>query len=201
VARPFTVKGGWAKGFTDEGFHMKSFSKWVIALGASVLLAGAASAANTLTTGTIKSVNADKREFVLTDSAGKDATFKLGDDAIINRGGTEGPGELRADDLVSVCHVKGGRTSTVHYVLVKEGDMKECKLVHGTFKSYNADRKEFTNTEMGGKEWTYPMGAATVRLNMRDSRIEDIKVGDDTLIIVCPVGDKMKLSALMVTRK
>src|SRR5437660_9019070 len=160
--------------------RMKCFSKVAIALSASVLFAGAASAANTLSTGTIKSVNADKREFVLTDSAGKNVTFKLDDEAIINRGGKEGPGDLRAEDIVSVCHVKGGQTATVHYVLVKEGDTKECKLVHGTFKNYNADRKEFTNTEMGGREKTYGMGVATVRLNMRDSRIEDIRVGDDT---------------------
>jgi hypothetical protein len=180
---------------------MMSFSKWVIALSVSVLFVGVASAANTLSTGTIKSVNTDKGEFVLTDKAGKDATFKLGDDAVINRGGREGANDLRVDDLVSVCHAKGGLTSTVHYVLVKEGDTKEWKLVQGTFKNYNADRKEFTNTEMGGKDKTYPMGAATVRLNMRDSRIEDIKVGDDTLVIVKPIGDKMSLSALMVLRK
>jgi hypothetical protein len=180
---------------------MMRFSKWVIALAASVLLVGVASAANTLSTGTIKSVNTDKGEFVLTDTAGKDATFKLGDNAVINRGGKEGPGDLRADDLVSICYAKGDLKSTVHYVLVKEGDTKEWKLVHGTFKNYNADRNEFINTEMGGKDKTYSMGTATVRLNMRDSRIEEIKVGDDTLVIVKPIGDKMSLSALMVTRK
>jgi len=180
---------------------MMKFSKWVIALAASVLVAGSASAANVLSTGTIKSVNADKREFVLTDGSGKDATFKLGVDAVINRGGREGTGELRADDLVSVCYAKGDLKSTVHYVLVTEGVAKEWKLVHGTFKNYNADRNEFINTEMGGKDKTYSMGAATVRLNMNHSRIEDIKIGDDTLVIVKPIGDKMSLSALMVSRK
>jgi hypothetical protein len=54
---------------------------------------------------------------------------------------------------------------------------------------------------MGGKDKTYSMGAATVRLNMNHSRIEDIKIGDDTLVIVKPIGDKMSLSALMVSRK
>jgi hypothetical protein len=180
---------------------MMRFSKWVIAVAASVLLAGVAAAANTLSTGTIKSVNADKREFVLTDTAGKDETFKLANDAVINRGGKEGPDDLRPDDLVSVCHAKGSLKSTVHYVLVKEGDTKEWKLVHGTFKNYDADRKEFTNTEMGGKDKTYSISTATVRLNMHKSRIEDIRVGDDTLVIVSPVGDKMKMTALMVTRK
>jgi hypothetical protein len=180
---------------------MMGFSKWVIASAACVLVAGTASAANILSSGTVKSVNADRREFVLTDSAGKDATFKLGTDVVINRGGKEGTDDLKTDDLVSVCHAKGGLKPTVHYVLVKEGDTKECKLMHGTFKNYNADRKEFTNTEMGGKDKTYAIGAATVRLNMRDSRFEDIKVGDDTLVIICSDGDKMTLNALMVTRK
>jgi hypothetical protein len=180
---------------------MMNFSKLVIALAASVLVAGTTSAANVLSTGTIKSVNTDKREFVMTDGSGKDATFKLGANAVINRGGKEGPDDLRADDLVSVSYAKGDLKASVHYVLVKEGDTKECKLMHGTFKNYNVDRKEFTNTEMGGKERTYSLGAASVRLNMNDSRIEDIKFGDDTLVIVKPIGDKMSLSALMVSRK
>jgi hypothetical protein len=180
---------------------MMNFSKWVITLTASVLVAGTASAANVLSTGTIKSINADKREFVMTDGSGKDATFKLGADAVINRGGKEGPNDLRAADLVSVCYAKGDLKSTVHYVLVKEGDTKESKLMHGKFKNYNVDRQEFTNTEMGGKERTYSMGKATVRINMHDGRIEDVKVGDDTLVIVKPIGDKMSLSALMVSRK
>ena len=58
--------------------------------------------------GKIKGVNANKKEFVLTDSAGKDGTIKLGDNVVINRGGKESQSDLNAGDAVNVCYDKGG---------------------------------------------------------------------------------------------
>jgi hypothetical protein len=167
---------------------MQSFSKWVIALVAGVSFAGTAAAANMLATGTVKSVNADKKEFVLTDTAGKDRTYKFGDDVVINRGGKESASDLKADDAVTVCHAKGVLTSTANYILVKGGASKGWQLGCGTFKSYDADRKAFTYTETDGKDWTYTMRDAKVRLNMHDGKMEDIKIGDDTLAIVVQPG-------------
>ena len=45
------------------------------------------------------------------------------------------------------------------------------------------------------------MGDAKVRLNMKKSEIEDVKIGDNTLAVIKAVGETMKLNALMVTRK
>src|SRR5579871_5746483 len=123
---------------------MLNVMKWVGVAAVIGVLAGSAAASDGLSAGKVKSVNADDKVFVLTDSAGKDFTIKLADDVVINRGGKESASDLKADDAVSVCYEKGLRTWTAHYILVKEGDTKDSQLVQGKFKNYDADKKEFT---------------------------------------------------------
>ncbi len=179
---------------------MKCLLKWIVVVAVVGLLAGSARAENSLTAGKVKSVNADNKEFVLTDNTGKDFTIKLADDVVINRGGAEGATGLKTDDSVHICYEKGVQALTAHYILVKEGDTKDCQLVDGTFKSYDADRKEFTFTDAQGKDWTHPMGDARVRMNMQDSKIENVKNGDHTLAVVEQVGDKRTVKAVMIHR-
>jgi hypothetical protein len=164
-------------------------------------MAAPAMAADALAAGKIKSINADKKDFVLTDSAGKDHTFKLGDKLVVNRAGKETKSDLNAGDAVNVCFDKGVLTWTAHYILVQEGDSKNLGLAHGTFKSYDAPKKEFSFTDETGKDWTYAMGNAKVRLNNADSKVEDMKIGDKILAIVETIGDKATLKSLMVERK
>jgi hypothetical protein len=45
------------------------------------------------------------------------------------------------------------------------------------------------------------MGDAKVRLNKEDGKVEDIKIGDKTLIILEKSGDKTTLKSVMVERK
>ena len=67
---------------------MKSLSKWVSAAAAVVLLAGTSAAGDAVYAGKVKTINADKKEVVLT-ADGKDTTFKLADNVVVNRGGKE----------------------------------------------------------------------------------------------------------------
>jgi Cu/Ag efflux protein CusF len=180
---------------------MKSFMKCVGAMAAMVLVSGAALAADTIGAGKVKSVDADKKEFVLSDSGGKEWTIKFADDVVINRGGKESATDLKVDDAVSVCYANGTLTRTAHYILVKEGDTKDYQLVRGSFKNFDADKKEFTFTDAKGKDWTHPMAEAKVRLNMQDSKIEDVKIGDNVLAIVEQIGDKTTLKCVMASRK
>lgn len=180
---------------------MKSLSMWVSALAATVLLAASAAAADAISAGKVKSINSDKKEFVLTDAAGKDSTFKLGDNVIINRGGKESKSDLNAEDTVNVCYDKGILTWTAHYILVQEGTSKNCELIRGTVKSYDADKKQLTFTDQQGTDMIFPTGDAKVRLNKEASRVEDVKIGDGLLAIVEKTGDKSTLKALMFERK
>jgi len=196
-----TGRSNWMIGFSKRSCNMKSLSKWISGLVAIVVLAGTATAANDLIAGKVKSVNADKKEFVLTDGANKDHTLKLGDEVVINRGGKEGSSDLKADDAVSICYHKGTLAWTAHYILVKEGDTKDYQLMNGSFKSYDADQKTFTYTDVDGKDWTYAMNGAKVRLNMQASKIEDLKIGDSALVVVQETGDKRVLKDLIISRK
>jgi len=187
-------------GFFIRSYSMKSFSKWVSGFVAIVLITGTA-AANDLIAGKVKSVNAEKKEFVLTDGANKDHTLKFDDEVVINRGGKESTTDLKADDLVSICYHKGTLVWTAHYILVKEGDTKDYQLMQGSFKNFDADKKTFTYTDGDGKDWTYAMNGTKVRLNMKASKIEDLKIGDSTLAVVEQIGEQRTLKDLIATRK
>jgi hypothetical protein len=201
-ARPFNVKGKRAKRFELGSYSMKNFSKWFSGLAVIVLLAGPAVAADAISAGKVKEVNAGKKEFVLTDSAGKDWTIKLSDTVIINRGGKESKSDLNAGDQVNVCYNKGFVHWTAHYILVQEGDTKDCLLVHGSVKNCDVDKKEVTFTDTDrAKDWTFSMGHAKVRRNGGDSKIGDIKIGDKVLAIVERVGEGTTLKCLMIERE
>jgi hypothetical protein len=179
---------------------MKCFSKWVWALVVTALLAGTTMAAEAVATGKVKSINADKKEFVLTDPAGKDFTLKLGDAVVINRGGKETTSDLKAGDAVSVLYDKGVLTWTAEYILVQDGTNQNCELVHGTIKSYDPSKKQLALAGHS-KEWTFAMGDAKVRLNMQEGKADDVKIGDNAVAIVETIGDKATLKSLMVERK
>lgn len=180
---------------------MMYLSKWTSTLAVLGLLAGTASSADTISAGRVKAINSDKQEFILTDAAGKDWTLKLSDDVVINRGGKESKSDLKATDQVNVCYDKGLLTWTARYILVQEGDSKNCELRRGTIKSYDVGKKQLSFTDGQGTVLLFTMGDAKVRLNKEDSKVEDIKIGDHALAIVERTWDKEILKCLMVQRK
>jgi hypothetical protein len=178
---------------------MMRFSKWFSAIMAVALLANPAPAIDAIAPGIVKSINADKKEFVLDDSGiGKPVTIKLGKDVIINRDGKESSSDLKVGDTINVCHDNGTLTWTAHYILIQEGSNKECVLIHGTIKT--ADTKELVFTDRG-KNLTFAMGDAKVFLNKEAGKIGDVKIGDQGIAIVEKIGDKSTLKALMIHRK
>jgi hypothetical protein len=180
---------------------MHSFTRVLAVLVTSAVFAGPAIAAEAIAAGKIKSVSSDKKEFVLTDTAGKDWTFKLGDNMVINRGGQETQNELNAGDPVNVCYDKGVLHWTANYILVQEGDTKTATLVHGTVKNYDPDKKQVTFTDSADRDHTYSVDNAKVKLNKLDSRIADVKIGDNALAIVEAAQEGSAVKSLMIDRK
>ena len=180
---------------------MNSFSKCASAMVAIVLLAGMTLAADTISSGKVKAVHSDKKEFVLAAAGGKDRTIKLGNNVVINRDGKETKGELNENDTVNVWYDKGTFTSTAHYILVQEGNSKNWKLMQGTFKGYDPGKKLLSFTDVGGTDLTFGWGDGKVRLNKKLAKVENIKIGDKMLIIVETNRDTMTLKAVMVERK
>ena len=127
--------------------------------------------------------------------------IKLAHDVVINRGGKETQGDLNENDTVHVCYDKGTFTWTAHYILVQEGNSKNWKLMHGTFKGYDPGKKLLSFTDVSGTALTFGWGDGNVRLNKKVAKVENIKVGDTTLIIVETNRDTMTLKAVIVERK
>ena len=178
---------------------MMSLTKWLSATLAIAVLASTA-AADTVASGKVKSINADNKTVVVTDSAGKDATFKLGDNLVVNREGKESKSDLKAGDAINVCYDKGVFTWTAHYILVQEGTFKNSELIRGNVKGYDADKKELTFTNEAKKDSTYSLGKALVRLNMEDTTMDNVKIGDHALLIVDVVEGKSTLQSVMIDR-
>jgi Cu/Ag efflux protein CusF len=186
--------------FPDKEFMMMFATKFLSATLAIALLASTVGAVDTVAKGKVKSVNADAQTFVLTDSADKDLTFKLGADVIVNRAGKESKSDLKSGDAINICFEKGAASSTAHYILVQEGTSKNSQLIGGSVKGYDAAKKELTFTNEVKKDSTYPIGKAVVRLNMEDATIENVKTGDHALLIVNTVGGRSTLQSVMVHR-
>jgi len=180
---------------------MTKFSGWFGTFATIVILAGPAMAADGIASGRIKDINANKKEFVLVDGAGKDWTIKLADDVIINRGGKETQADLKPGDPINVCYEKGALTWTAHYILVQEGEAAKCVLVHGTVKTFDPINKQVTLTDDQSKDWSYPVTNAKVRLNNRDGRMDDVKVGDKALALVEKDGERATVRSIMIERK
>jgi len=180
---------------------MKSLLKLSGAWAAVLLLAGAAAAADGIASGKVKTINAEKKEFVLTDGAGKDWTFKLGDKVVMNRGGKESSSELAAGDLVGVCYDKGVLTWTAKYILVQEGDSKSWELIHGTVKGFEAEKKLFNYTDDDGKDRFLAVGNGKVLVNNKEAKFDDLKIGEHCLLIVSKEGGKTTLKTVMCERK
>jgi Cu/Ag efflux protein CusF len=179
---------------------MMCLAKGFSAVVAIALLASTAAAADTIASGKVKSINADNKTFVLTDTADKDFTFKLGDKLVVNRDGKESASNLKTGERIDVCYDKGLVTWTAHYILVREGSSRTSDLIRGNVKSYDAAKKELTFTDEVKKDSTYSMGSAMVRFNMEDAKIDTVRIGDHALLIVDTVAGKATLQSVMVDR-
>jgi Cu/Ag efflux protein CusF len=164
------------------------------------LLTGTAGAAESVATGKVKSINSDNKSFVITDSAAKDHTFKFADNLVINRGGKESKSDLKVGDPVNICFDKGTLSWTAHYILVREGATKDSELFIGTVKGYDAAKKQITITDESKKDWFYSADKVRVRLNMEDTKIDDVKIGDRALFVTETLDGKSALKCIMVHR-
>jgi hypothetical protein len=180
---------------------MRSLLRCSAAVVAVLLFASVASAAPAIASGKVKGVNADKKEFVMTDGAGKDWTFKLADNVVMNRGGKESTSALAPGDNVFVHYDKGIITWSADYILIREGDSRNWELAHGNLKGYEADKQLLTVTDENGKDTTLMAREAKAFTNNKECKFDDLKIGEHVLMIVAKDGGKTTLKTAMVTRK
>jgi Cu/Ag efflux protein CusF len=175
----------------------------VLAVALLAVLSNPALAADAVARGKIKSIEANKKEFVLTDMNGKDWTFTLGDHFTISRGEKEGKfEELKSNDDVSIAYDKGITKYTATYILVHEGANKNAELGRGSVKTFDADKKQLVLTDPNGKDWTFTIANdAKVRVNDKDSKVSDLKLGDKVTVVFDKKGDEMTARDLCADRK
>ncbi len=179
---------------------MKSLTKWIFATVAMSLMVSGAAAVDKVAAGLIKSVDAEKKTFVLTDSAKKDHSFRIGENLVVNRKGVESKGGLKAGDAVNVCYEDNDTPWVSHYILIQKNDTQGYELIRGKVKGYDADKKELTFLNDDKATSTYPMGEAKVSLHREEGKIEDVMIGDGALLIVQKVDGKSTLIKIMVDR-
>jgi hypothetical protein len=184
--------------FEGGSINMMRFTKWVGAVTAIVVLAGTSMAGEAIYAGTVKSVDAAKKEAVCT-ADGKDTTFKLADKFVIDRAGKES-NDLKPGDSVNILYDKGVLTWTARFILVKEGDYKFCELERGNFKAFDADKRALTISDDAGHDTTFAMGDAKLHVNTDDAKPETLKIGDIIWVIVEKMGDKVNVKAVMAER-
>jgi Cu/Ag efflux protein CusF len=72
----------------------------------------------------------------------------------------------------------------------------------GKIKSVDADKSQFVLTDKDGKDWTFKMDDnAKIRLNDKDSKVNDLKEGDEVTVTFEKKGDRMIASEVKCERK
>ncbi len=180
---------------------MFRMAKWAVALTVVALLAAPALAADALTQGEIKSVDAAKNEFTVTAS-GKDYNMKAGDLFMVSRGGKEASlKDLKAGDKVAVCFDQGVTANTAHFILVQDDASRDLTLGRGKVKAWDDKKNEMVLTDLNNKDWTFDVGpTATVMVGREKGKMADIKVNEPVAIVYEKKGDKLNAHEVIALR-
>jgi Cu/Ag efflux protein CusF len=150
----------------------------------------------------VKSVNAEKKTFMITDEKGKDWTFMLAETCVINDGEKGSLANLKAGDEVTILYDAGLTANTAHYVFVHNDKNKDRDLARGAVKSWDGDKKELTITELNGKDRTFNIGGdAKVQLSGKEAKITDLKLGDKVTMVFEGKGGKSTVLDVIADRK
>ena len=72
----------------------------------------------------------------------------------------------------------------------------------GKIKSVAADKNEFVMTDKDGKDWTFSVDKdAKVRLGTKESKLNDLKTGDEVEVRYEKVGEKLAAKEIICERK
>jgi Cu/Ag efflux protein CusF len=150
------------------------------ALALLVAFATPAMAADT-TKGVIKSVNADRKEFVMIDQNGTDWTFRTADNVEVRANDKAvSLDSLKPGDMVYITYAKDGKRLVASEVRVKGSADTTGLNTEGKIKSLDTTNNEFVLTDKTGKDWTFRVNDATkvMASNNRSTKLENMKTGE-----------------------
>jgi hypothetical protein len=180
--------------------------KWlpvVLCFAFLVGLTAQARAAEATARGKIKSIEAEKKQFVLTDLNGKDWTFTLADNAVVRSADKDTKfTDLKAGDDVSIVYDKGVTQFTAQFILNHQGDTKGLEVGFGALKHFDADKKQLVLTDPNGKDWTFRVDDdAKVKLSDKEAKPTDLKLGDRLTVVFEKKGNDMDVKDIHAMRK
>jgi Cu/Ag efflux protein CusF len=176
---------------------MVRLPKWLVVVFAlGFVLALASPSFADVTHGKIKSVAADKKEFVFTDKDGKDWTMTVADDTRIRLSDKDLKlNDLKAGEEVAIIYTKAGDKLMAH--AISNGD-----VTRGKVKAVSADTKEVVFTDKDGKDWTLTLADGTrIRLADKDAKLTDLKGGNEVDIIYEKKGEKLMAKEICSAKK
>jgi Cu/Ag efflux protein CusF len=180
--------------------------KWVVAVLALAVVAAVAApgrAEDKVWRDKVKSVDATKKTFTMADEKGKEFSFKLDDNCMINDGSDKGNlANLKAGDEVTAFYDAGLTANTAHYVLVHNDKNKDRDLARGSVKAWDDGKKELTITELSGKDKAFNVaGDAKVQLSGNNAKINELKLGDKVTMVYETKDGKNTVSEVHADRK
>jgi len=139
------------------------------------------------TSGTIKTVDSNRREVVVKGVV-KDTVYELNKDATVWLDGARAKlSDLKADDRVVVIYDKKGD----HLMAAQVRGLRECQEARGTVSDVIADKKEVV-LKGTVKNTTYEMNKnATVWIDGKTSSLKNVRAGDDVIVTYQRRGDHM----------
>jgi hypothetical protein len=183
---------------------MNRMTKWLaaaLALAVAAAVSAPARAEEKVFRDKIKSVDATKKTFVMVDEKGKDFTFKLADDCIINRG-DKGVADLKEKDDVTILYDAGLTGNTAKYVLVHTDKNKDKDLARGALKGYDDAKKVLTITEAEKKDRDFKVADdAKVQLSGKEAKLGDLKLGDKLTVIFAMKDKTTTADEIVAERK
>src|SRR5262249_17379116 len=185
---------------------MVRLPKWLPVVLCFALLVGLttrAYGAEATARGKIKSIEAEKKQFVLTDLNGKDWTFTLAENPTIRAADKEAKfTDLKAGDDVSIVYDKGITQFTAQYILSHQGDTKGLEVGFGSLKHFDADKKQLVLTDPNGKDWTFKLAEdARVRVADKEAKPNELKLGDKMTVVFTKEGNDLKVEEAQAVRK
>jgi hypothetical protein len=165
---------------------MTRWTRWLLGVWVLALLAGMSAPARAAdeekVRGRIKSLRADKNEFVMTDSTGKNWNFHVDVGAKVYVKDKESKfSDLQVDDHVLVTYKTINKKPIAREIKLEERTDTETAV--GKIKSLKLDKDQMVLTAVNKKNYTFLFGPAVrVVIGGKEGKRADLKEGDEISI-------------------
>jgi Cu/Ag efflux protein CusF len=178
--------------------------KWSLAVGTFALVLGLATSVLAMqsTKGTIKSMDGDKSQVVVTDENGKDWTYHVQDGAKIycDKNKDAKFADLKVGSQVRLLWEKKEGKLCAEAVIHTDGAYRNAYSADGTIKS--ADDNQLVITDDKSKDWKYQLSdTATVNVNAKAAKAGDLRTGDHVTMVYDKEGTRYTILDICAKRK